>query len=107
MHAPDTISLPDIDNGLHLIRWKARGFDEMRRIGLISHKAEFELVEGMILEREFSSPRHERVVAELARRLKAALRGAPWTVRVDKELRLEAFDSVVSPDISVGGRTGP
>lgn len=44
---PIPISLPDYDRGLFLIHWKARGFDEMRRLGLISHKAEFELVEGM------------------------------------------------------------
>lgn len=107
MHDSDPIVLPEIDNGLRLIRWTARGFDELRRRELLSPKAEFELVEGMILHREFPSQTHERVVAELARRLNDVPRGRGSKVRVSEEWRLEEIDTVLFPDIALTGRTGP
>lgn len=107
MHADTPVSLPESDRGLALIRWTALGFDELRRRDLLSHKCQFELVEGLILHREDWSPRHDRVVAELARRLEPAAAGHKASVAVDEELRLDELDSVVSPDIILLRRNRP
>lgn len=99
MHSPDVLILPDAENGLPMIRWKVLGFHELRRQALLSHKCEFELIEGLILHRESWSAAHDPVVAELADRLREADIGE---VRTDEELSLDDLDSVVSPDIAVG-----
>jgi hypothetical protein len=106
MHTTDPIVLPDADSGLQLIRWNAQGFDELRRRGLLHHDCEFELVEGLLLHREPRFDRHERVVAEVARRLEPCC-PIGWTVGVDEELRLDDLDSVVSPDVALLSPSAP
>lgn len=97
MHVADPEPLPDIDTGLHIVRWKAPGFLRMRRDGLLDPKREFELVNGMVLHRAYGSPRHDTIVAELARRLETA----SCDVRIDQEMILDDLDAVVTPDITV------
>jgi len=101
MHSPDAISLPDVDNGLQIVRWHVSGFEQMRRSELLYRKARFELVDGLILHRAEGSFRHDRVVAELARRLELAYDGTDLAVAVDSELEFGEHDAVVSPDIVV------
>jgi Uma2 family endonuclease len=99
MHHPDPLSVPDVDNGLQVVRWKLRGFDEMRRTQLLDRKSQFELVDGVVLHRDVGSESHDRVVAELARRL---VRAYPeWEVLVDEELRWEEHAAVVVADVVV------
>jgi hypothetical protein len=104
MHDDEPIDLPDPERGLRMIRWNARGFDELRRRELLSRECEFELVEGLILHREWGSRRHDRVRDEVARRLEAI---GEYAVAIDQELRLDDLDSVLIPDISVLAAVGP
>ncbi len=106
MHGSDPVSLPDVDHGLHLVRWKVSGFDEMRRLELLDRKAQFELVDGLILHRDAGSPRHDRVVAELTRRLETAYRSSA-DVAVAEEVRFDDLDAVVVPDVVVRSGSAP
>ncbi len=99
MHSPDPLSLPDVDTGLQVVRWKVCGFEQMRRLELLDPKSQFELVDGLILHRDVGSERHDRVVTELARRLSDACAG--WDVLVDEELVYEELEAVVVGDIVV------
>lgn len=101
MHVTEPDRLPDIDTGLHVVRWKVPGFLSMREAQLLDPRRSFELVDGLVLHRSDRSQDHDDVVTELARRLaEAPLDGAP-TVEIDRELRFEALDAVVTPDIAV------
>lgn len=97
MHSPTPLSLPEVDSGLHLVRWNTRGFLRMRQLQLLDRKGEFELVDGIVLHRDAGSRRHDRVVAELARRLERAAAD----VAVGAELCWRKLDAVVTPDIVV------
>lgn len=101
MHLADPERLPDLETGLHLVRWKVPGFEWMRREHLLDPKRRFELVDGLVLHRSDHSQRHDRVVAELARRLAEAAVNEQLEVAVDRELRFERLDAVVTPDIVV------
>jgi len=95
----DVNVLPEFDLGLRFVRWHVDGFQEMRRTQLLSHKCRFELIEGMVLHRSGGSRRHDRMVAEVASRLRVA---DPLTdVVVDHELEFDDLDSAVTPDIVV------
>jgi Uma2 family endonuclease len=101
MHITDPQRLPDIETGLHLVRWKVPGFEWMRREHLLDPKRRFGLVDGLVLHRSDHSQRHDRVVAELARRLAEADVNEQLEVTIDRELRFETLDAVVTPDIVV------
>lgn len=97
MHSTTPLSLPEVDTGLHLVRWNTRGFLHMRKLELLDRKGEFELVDGLVLHRAAGSQRHDRVVAELARRLERTTAD----VAIDAELCWRRLDAVVTPDIVV------
>jgi hypothetical protein len=99
MHDTEPISLPDVDNGLQVVRWNVSGFDEMRRHQLLDPKSQFELVDGLVLHRDVGSERHDAVVSELARRLTAAC--PAYAVLVDEELRDDDLNAIVVADIVV------
>lgn len=101
MHVTDPERLPDIENRSSSGALEAAGFEWMRREHLLDPKRRFELINGLVLHRSDHSQRHDRVVAELARRLAEADVNEQLEVTVDRELRFEALDAVVTPDIVV------
>lgn len=102
MHQSDPAPLPDIETGLSVVRWKACGFKQMVRSGLLDPKLEFELVDGLVLHRSARSRDHDLVVNELADRLRSAHDDLPFTeVAVGHELCLKELEAVLKPDIAV------
>lgn len=100
MHSIESDPLPDLDMGLHVVRWYVDGFRELRHSGLLSTKCHFELIDGLIVHRGAGvTSRHDSVVAAIERLLSQS--NPAMTILVAHELAFDEFDSLVCPDIVV------
>jgi Uma2 family endonuclease len=97
MHDSEPTMVPDVENGLPVLRWTVGGFLSLREHQL-NPRYQYELMDGFVLHHGGHSAQHDAVISELARRLRIHSKGALGT---GPELCFDDFSAVVRPDIVV------